>query len=86
MQESMSILQSINIHELITTYLIPWGKNIVLAVLIFIIGRYIASLLKGVVRKVLINAKVDTILIIRTVYFISHFYTLIIKVILQSKS
>ncbi|MEQ9619352.1 MAG: mechanosensitive ion channel [Deltaproteobacteria bacterium] len=63
MFESMNILESININELITTYLIPWGKNIILAVIIFILGRYIANLLNGLVRKVLTNAKVDTILI-----------------------
>ena len=31
MPESINILQSINISELITTYLVPWGKNIVFA-------------------------------------------------------
>lgn len=63
MPESINILQSINISELITTYLVPWGKNIVFALVIFIIGRYIANFLNGMVRKVLTNAKVDNILI-----------------------
>lgn len=63
MPETINLLESINIDELIKIYLIPWGKNIVFAVLIFIIGRYVASLLNGIVRKVLTNAKVDTILI-----------------------
>lgn len=63
MPQFINILESINFSELITTYLIPWGKNIVLALLIFIIGRYIANLLNRIARRVLTNAKVDTILI-----------------------
>ena len=57
------MLESINLNELITTYLIPWGINIFFAIVIFVAGRLLASFLVGVVRKLLTNSNVDTILV-----------------------
>ncbi len=57
------MLESINVNELVTTYLIPWGINIGLAIVIFIVGRIITNFLVGIVRKVLSKANVDNILI-----------------------
>ncbi len=57
------MLESINLHELITTYLIPWGINIFFAIVIFVAGRLVANFLVGVVRRLLTNANVDNILV-----------------------
>lgn len=51
------------INELISLYVIPWAINIVTAVLIFIIGRIIISILIGLLGKALGRTKLDTILI-----------------------
>jgi small conductance mechanosensitive channel len=44
-------------------YVIPWAINIVFALGIFIIGRWVAFGLTGVLRRILIKAKMDDILV-----------------------
>lgn len=51
------------INELISLYVIPWAINIVIALLIFIIGRIVISVLVGILGKVLGRTKLDSILI-----------------------
>lgn len=38
---------------------IAWGVNVLLALLVFVVGRWIAKLLSGVFKRILIQAKVD---------------------------
>jgi small conductance mechanosensitive channel len=57
------MLESIEINSLINTYLIPWGINIGLALLIFIVGRIAVSIIIGIVRKLLTKAKLDKVLV-----------------------
>ena len=57
------MLESIEINSLINTYLIPWGINIGLALLIFIVGRIAVSIIIGIVRKLLTKAELDKILV-----------------------
>jgi len=57
------MLESINFQEIVNTYLIPWSINIGLAIIIFIIGYIVAGSLVSIFRKVLSNAKVDSILV-----------------------
>ncbi len=57
------MLESIEINSLINTYLIPWGINIGLALLIFIVGRIAVSIIIGIVRKFLTKAELDKILV-----------------------
>jgi len=52
-----------NPTELITTYVIPWGVNIVTALLIFIIGRIVAKVIVKAIKKVLEKSNVDVALI-----------------------
>jgi small conductance mechanosensitive channel len=49
--------------QIVESYIVPWAINILLAVAIFIIGKYIIKLLVGVVKKVMHKANVDNILI-----------------------
>ncbi|ROQ19448.1 mechanosensitive ion channel family protein [Marinimicrobium koreense] len=51
------------INELISLYVIPWSINIVTALLIFIIGRIVISILIGILGKVMGRTKLDSILI-----------------------
>ena len=57
------MLESIEINSLTNTYLIPWGINIGLALLIFIVGRIAVSIIIGIVRKLLTKAELDKILV-----------------------
>jgi small conductance mechanosensitive channel len=44
-------------------YVVPWAINIVFALGIFIVGRWVVSGLTGVLRRLLIKAKMDDILV-----------------------
>ncbi len=57
------MLENIDVQAMLSTYVIPWGINIVLAALIYIVGRILAKIIVGIVRKVLNKAKMDNILI-----------------------
>jgi len=52
-----------NIQELINLYAIPWGINIVMALAIFVVGRWIAKILLGVVDKMFNKAGMDPMLV-----------------------
>lgn len=54
---------SVNSQQLIDTYLLPWGTKILLALLIFIIGRMVARLVARGVGKALTTARLDPILV-----------------------
>jgi small conductance mechanosensitive channel len=57
------MFESFDLGKLSTTYLIPWGINIVFALVIFIIGKIVAKCIVSVTKKVLAKAKMDEILI-----------------------
>ena len=57
------MIPNINVEELISTYVIPWGLNIVFAAITFVVGRIAARVITGIVRKLLTHAKMDDILI-----------------------
>lgn len=59
---NMSIEQVTN-NELINTYLIPWASKIVLALVIFIVGRWLARWLTGIARKLMERSKLDDMLV-----------------------
>ncbi len=51
------------INELISTYVIPWGINVIFAIAIFVIGRMIAKALIKLLKKILQKTEMDRILI-----------------------
>jgi len=57
------MLESIDINNLTQTYLIPWGINIGFALIIFIVGRIFVSIINGIVKKLLLKANMDQILV-----------------------
>lgn len=56
-------LEALNIEELISTYVIPWGTNILLALAVFIIGRWIAKLIVRIIKRLMKTANMDEVLI-----------------------
>ncbi|MCK4675293.1 MAG: mechanosensitive ion channel [Gammaproteobacteria bacterium] len=63
MPEDLSIPSNIDIPQLIETYVLPWGINIVMAFAIFLIGKFIVKKLVSVAKKLMSKAKVDAILV-----------------------
>ncbi len=61
--ETLSVLDNIDIQQLIETYVLPWGINIVMALAIFLIGKLIVKVLVQFAKKVMVKAKVDNILV-----------------------
>lgn len=55
--------ENIDIQELINNYLMPWGINITMALVIFVIGKYVVGILISLSKKLMAKAKVDDILI-----------------------
>ena len=47
----------------INTYAIPWGINVVMAIVIFIIGRIVVGLLLSIFRRLMARSKYDEMLI-----------------------
>ena len=54
---------SIDIPALIDTYVIPWGLNIIFALLIFIVGKYLVGVITRLVKKLMGKAHMDAILV-----------------------
>jgi small conductance mechanosensitive channel len=63
MPEDLTIPENIDISNLIDTYVLPWGINIVMALAIFIIGKMVVKILVNVARKLMTKGKVDALLI-----------------------
>ncbi len=61
--ETLSILENIDIMQLIQTYVLPWGINIVMALAIFLLGKFVVKMVVKFAKKIMLKAKVDNILI-----------------------
>lgn len=57
------MLESIDFQQITNTYLIPWGFNIGFALIIFVVGLIVVSIINGIVKNVLTKAKMDQILV-----------------------
>jgi small conductance mechanosensitive channel len=56
-------VSSIDIPAMIDTYVVPWGLNILFALLIFIVGKYIVGVITRLVKKLMEKAHMDKILV-----------------------
>jgi small conductance mechanosensitive channel len=56
-------VEQLSIDTILNTYLIPWGTKIVMALLVFVIGRWLVKLLTKALRKVMEKGKVDRMLV-----------------------
>lgn len=67
-----------SVETILNSYIIPWGSKIILALLVFIIGRWVAKLLTKGLEKVMIKGEVDPML----VSFLSNIaYTALLAVV-----
>ena len=63
MPENLESLNNINIQQLLQDYVLPWGINIVMALAIFIVGKFVIRILVNIAKKLMSRAKVDNMLI-----------------------
>ena len=56
-------MSDINIQEMLNLYVVPWVINIAIAAAIFVIGRWIATVLVNVTRKLLVKSGIDDMLV-----------------------
>jgi len=56
-------LSKIDIQQIIETYVLPWGINIVMALAIFIIGKFVVNILVKLAKKLMTKAHVDNLLV-----------------------
>lgn len=56
-------LSNIDIQQIIETYVLPWGINIVMALAIFIIGKFVVNVLVKLAKKLMSKAHVDNLLV-----------------------
>lgn len=57
------MFESAEIQDAINTYIIPWGINIVTALIIFVVGKFIAGVITNLAEKLMTKAGVDNILV-----------------------
>ncbi len=74
------MLEHIDINNLISTYAIPWSINIGLAILIFIVGRFISKLLVRVSKRIMQSMNFDRIIVnfVGTIVYILLIFFVII--------
>jgi small conductance mechanosensitive channel len=53
----------LSIDTVINSYIIPWGTKILLALLVFMVGRWIAKLLTKALERVMTKGKVEQMLV-----------------------
>ena len=61
--ETLSFIDKIDIQQLIETYVLPWGINIVMALAIFLLGKFVVKMLVKLATRLMVKAKVDNILV-----------------------
>jgi len=57
------MLESINIQELISGYIIPWSINIIFSLAIFVVGRWVVKGVVKILSRLLEKANMDDMLI-----------------------
>jgi len=62
MQETLDIFSPSNLQTYIDSYAIPWGLNLVLAIVIFVLGKFVVGLLMSLFSKVMAKSKYDNML------------------------
>jgi small conductance mechanosensitive channel len=57
------MFSGLDIEKMVDVYVIPWSINIALAIVIFVVGRLVAKGLVKVLERILVRAKVDSMLV-----------------------
>lgn len=63
MEENLSLFSASDVERYINDYAIPWGINIAMAIVIYIIGRLVVGIILSVFRRVMAKSKYDAMLV-----------------------
>ena len=63
MKSALNMLENIDVDALVSTYVVPWGIKIVLALVIFYIGRTVVKIVVGIIQKLMRGQGMDDILV-----------------------
>ncbi|MCU7555509.1 mechanosensitive ion channel [Alteromonas sp. ASW11-19] len=63
MEDKLTLFTASDVERYINEYAIPWGINIAMAIIIYVIGRLVVGLLLGVFRRVMAKSKYDQMII-----------------------
>lgn len=63
MEEKLSFFSASDVEGYVNNYAIPWGINIAMAILIYVVGRIVVGLLLSVFRRLMAKSKYDQMLI-----------------------
>lgn len=57
------MIENIDIQGMLDMYVIPWSINIFMALVIFLVGKFVVGIIAKLIKQLMIKAKVDTILV-----------------------
>ena len=63
MDDKLSFFSADNVDRYINDYAIPWGINIAMAIVIYIIGRMVVGFILSIFRRVMAKSKYDAMLV-----------------------
>ncbi|WP_137166120.1 mechanosensitive ion channel family protein [Salinimonas lutimaris] len=63
MEENLNMFSAENIEMYINDYAIPWGINIAMAIVIYVVGRFVVGMILSVFRRLMAKSKYDEMLI-----------------------
>ena len=52
-----------NYQQLLSDYAIPWGINLVLAIIIFVVGKWLTKIIVSTVKKLMAKSNLDDVLV-----------------------
>jgi small conductance mechanosensitive channel len=73
----MDLQQYLN-PEMVNTYLIPWGLRIIMALVVFVVGRWVARVIVRVIERMMKKARLDDML---TSFLGNILYTVLLLVV-----
>lgn len=63
MEENLSLFSSSDVERYINDYAIPWGINIAMAIVIYVIGRIVVGFTLSLFRRLMAKSKYDAMLV-----------------------
>jgi len=63
MEDKLSLFSSSDVERYINDYAIPWGINIAMAIVIYVIGRIVVGFVLSIFRRLMAKSKYDAMLV-----------------------
>ena len=63
MEDKLSFFSADNVDRYINDYAVPWGINIAMAIVIYVLGRMVVGFILSIFRRVMAKSKYDAMLV-----------------------